>query len=489
MSSSLGVGLTYSADLLELIHDARDLIGVIEIEPQTMWFASRDPEHPYRVDQVSLERVRELPIPKLMHGIGFPVGGSRVPLPGQYEPLGVMIDALRPPYMSEHLSFNTSARGGVAFNAGFLLPPRQNEAGVDAAVQSVCAMMEGIGMPLAVENGVNYLRPRPDEMRDGEFVANVVERADCGILLDLHNLLTNERNGRQRVDDFLADLPTERVWEIHLAGGEERHGFWVDSHCTGMDDDLIDLAREIIPHLPNLRALIFELFPSYYPQVGKARMLKELETLNELWASVGSRESQVGNRESGIGNRELGIGNRGPTPGEWEDALGSLVVGEAPHTALEQALASDPGVAMVQELLSEFRASMIAATLKLTTRLLLLSLGQARVRQLFAEYWRGEKPQLFASEEGERFGRFLLAHHGDMPYLRDVVSYELAAINGIVHGEYGLVEFSHDPLALLRALGEGRMPTEVKRGEYEVEITPDAAPGAAEALHVQAVAH
>jgi hypothetical protein len=36
-------------------------------------------------------------------------------------------------------------------------------------------------VPIAVETGVNYLRPRPDELPDGEFVAQVVEAADCGI--------------------------------------------------------------------------------------------------------------------------------------------------------------------------------------------------------------------------------------------------------------------------------------------------------------------
>jgi Protein of unknown function (DUF692) len=49
-------------------------------------------------------------------------------------------------------------------------------------------------------------------------VRHVAESADCGLLLDLHNVFTNSLNGRQRVDGFLDDLPLERVCEVHLAG-------------------------------------------------------------------------------------------------------------------------------------------------------------------------------------------------------------------------------------------------------------------------------
>ena len=78
--------------------------------------------------------------------------------------------------------------------------------------------------PFAVEIGVNYLRRRSDELSDGEFVTKVVEGANCGIILDLHNLWTNEMNGRQSIEDFLRQIPLERVWEIHLAGGYEEDG-------------------------------------------------------------------------------------------------------------------------------------------------------------------------------------------------------------------------------------------------------------------------
>ena len=77
---------------------------------------------------------------------------------------------------------------------------------------------------------MNYLKPRGDEIPDGEFVAQPVESADCGILLDLHNIYCNQLNGRQSMEKYLSQIPLEDVWEVHLAGGSELNGFWLDAH-------------------------------------------------------------------------------------------------------------------------------------------------------------------------------------------------------------------------------------------------------------------
>jgi uncharacterized protein (UPF0276 family) len=66
-------------------------------------------------------------------------------------------------------------------------------------------------LPLAVETGVNYLRPRSDEIPDGEFVRALAETADCGILLDRHHVYCNQMNGRQTVEQFVGQIPLERV--------------------------------------------------------------------------------------------------------------------------------------------------------------------------------------------------------------------------------------------------------------------------------------
>ena len=135
---------------------------------------------------------------------------------------------------SEHLSFNRAAGDDGPFGSAFFLPPRQTESGVEAAVAAIAALRAELDVPFSFETPVSYLQPRADEIADGAFVAAVAEAADCGILLDLHNIWTNERNGRQSAREFLAQLPLDRVSEVHLAGGLERSGFWLDAHSGGL---------------------------------------------------------------------------------------------------------------------------------------------------------------------------------------------------------------------------------------------------------------
>jgi len=75
-------------------------------------------------------------------------------------------------------------------------------------------------------------------MEDGEFIARIAEESDAYILLDLHNLLTNQQNGRQPVKELLQQLPAERVIELRINSPE-----------------LLPLADAIVPALPCLKSL------------------------------------------------------------------------------------------------------------------------------------------------------------------------------------------------------------------------------------------
>ena len=502
----LGVGLTYNSGLEPVFEAHADRIGLVEVEPQTLWF--REAGGGYRVDREAVDRIADLPGARLLHGIGFPVGGLRPPDPSQLPPLLEMTAALSPPWMSEHLSFNRAGGAGGEFLTGFLLPPRQTPAGVRAAADSIRAMAGELPVPLAVETGVNYLRPRRDEMSDGRFTAAVLEAAGCGLLLDLHNLWANQRNGRQRVDEFLDEIPLERVWEIHLAGGTERHGYWLDSHAGGMPDPLEEVAVAMIPRLPNLRAIVFEVFPDYLPTVGLAEIGRQLERLQRLWdrrgrasrraAAGAERPAAVVAAPAAAEPEPAGADSAGPDPREWEDTLGALVVGRRVASALGSELAGDPGLAVIRELVGDFRAGMVAESLKLTTRLLFATVGKKRVRSLLAEFFDRVPPSLFAAEEGEGFAAWLAGRDGfAVPYLAPVLAYERALLATLHDGEPRIVAFPFDPLPVLRALGEGRLPDPalVGTGEFEIEVTPpgDAEPGGDEsdlrALAVPQVFH
>ena len=159
------------------------------------------------------------------------------------------------------------------------------------------------------------------------------------------------------------------------------------------------------------------------------------------------------------------------TAAQWEDTLGTLVVGHAPQTPLSHELARDPGVHILRALASEFRAGMAVDALKLTSRLILLTRGETAFRQLLNDFWKLFPPEPFESAEAEAFAVYLADCRLDIPYLDEVLAFERALIQALVTQENRLVQFRHDPLPLLQALREGRLPESVAMGNYEIEIT------------------
>jgi len=188
----LGVGVTYSG-LLDPILDP-GVADVLEIEPQAFWIRSIGGDTPYQFPEAAIAHIDELPGRKLIHSVGAPVGGSVRPDDAHLALLKQTVDRFESPWASDHLSFNATPE----FSTGFFLPPRQTAANIEPVARNIRALRQALNVPLAVETGVNYLQPRSDELPDGEFVARVVEAADCGVLLDIHNIFANALNQGQR---------------------------------------------------------------------------------------------------------------------------------------------------------------------------------------------------------------------------------------------------------------------------------------------------
>lgn len=467
-----GVGLVFFSGFEPALEQCAGLLDVLEVEPQTFWFngsasdGSLDAAPP-RVDRRHLAYLASLPFPKLVHGVGFPVGGTHRPDPRQLPALLETLEVLEAPWFSEHLSFNRIQHQGRRVQTGFLLPPLQTEEGVREAVASIRAVQEKLPVPFIVETGVNYLRPMPGELPDGEFVARVVEEAGCGILLDLHNLWANERNGRQSIEDFLAALPLEQVREVHLAGGHEHRGLWLDAHSGAMPDGLFGLARSVVRRLPNLGAVVFELFPGHLLEVGTDVFLDQIRMLRRIW-DVRGQDVRLRPRAP-----RSEASPHVPTAAEWENTLGSLVLKLPVEGPLATQMVADPGVPVIRHLIEEFRGSVLFRTLKFTCRLLLLHLGDAEFQRLLNRFWRETTPELFGSDEAFQFAEIVREENFDIAGLDGVLAFELATINTLLDGETRVVRFAFDPLPVLRALGESRKPNFWVDKDFEMEITAD----------------
>ena len=464
----LGVGLIHQPGLEPLLEAGHDLLDVVEVEPQTFWSRT---DSGYRQRTETMALLERMPQRKLVHGVGFPVGGTHPPDPAALGPFADTIRRLSAPWCSEHLSFNRVDDGGRELSTLFLLPPVQSPASAELAAANIRAVQRLLPVPFAFETGVNYVRPQAGELSDGAFFARVAERADCGILLDLHNLWCNERNGRQPVLDVLAELPLDRVWEVHLAGGQELDGYWLDAHSGPVPEALMDLAAEVVPALPAVRALIFEMVPEQLTsgRVALPELLTQLERMREIWA-LRARDvrpaAAPGRPAAPAGTIEL------PGPGEWEIALAGAAAGRDVPGDLAGTLRADPGVGVIRRVVDQVRAGRVVDGLRYTYRLVVLTRGEERFLELLDSFRRATGPELLSADEVAAFGAHLLAHAPDVPHLADTVALELAALRARADGTDQTVRVGVDPLALLAALGAGRPPPPLAPGDYRTVIQP-----------------
>jgi uncharacterized protein (UPF0276 family) len=469
---ALGVGLIYAQPLAPIFDDQHPSITVIELEPQTLWEKVRvDGQWCYRPNVELTERVAAYPVAKLMHGIGQPVGGTVADPVDHLRLLRSTAELLDAEWVSEHLSYNRVEVEGQVVDAGFLLPPPQTTAGVHVAAQNIADYRNAIGRPVAFETGANYLRPQTQEMQDGDYWREVAEQADCGLLLDLHNLWCNELNGRAPVREVLDRLPLDRVWEVHLAGGMEMQGYWLDAHSGVVPEPLIDLTAQVIPRLPNLGALMFELLAEHVEAVGLDGVDRQLCALGELWELRPPTAWTGPPLPSAL--VAPATAHEVAEVRSWEVALYDSITGRQSTPDATTPL-RDPGVGVYRELIADFRRGSLAQAARYTVTMLLLGLGRAETNELLDGYLATVPAQVYRALEVERFCRFLEGRSDVLRrvgHLDEVVSFERALVRATVLGEDSLVQWRADPTAVLGALDRGTLPQNLPSVRTAMRVT------------------
>lgn len=466
---ALGPGAVYFPAAAHLFRDHASLIRAVEVEPQPLWVKPRErPPHGSALQLATLQALRQ---PFLIHGIGAPLGGLNGEDPYQLPEFNWWTKVLDVQWTSEHLSLLNLDHDGEARNAGFLLPPLQSDEYVRLAVANIRKRVADTGLPVAFETGVNYFTPHGGELPDGIFWAQIAEAADCGILLDLTNLWVNARNGRARVEDVLAELPLDCVWEVHVAGAEFRDGFWLDAHSGEIVPDVCDIARDIIPHLPNLAAVIFEAAPDRIQALGDLGFMHQVEIANGLW-----EERRLGEavRKAVVEPHRHAVTHDART---WESALaGALIDRERPPEPLTRE-EDERSLALYATLIAAFRRGVIADLLENTTRLMLIGMGERQAAALLDQFMTDVPPSFFASDEARNFAEWAQAGDPGVPGFRDMLAFEAAMVEAIAEGHSVDVPLSVDIEALVAAIRKGVIPdVRAMARPTRLEITMGAQP-------------
>ena len=186
-------------------------------------------------------------------------------------------------WYSEHLNLFLTPKGGVPnAQAGLGLPVVYDEESFALIAAKLARLRDAVGCRVLLENG-SFFTPVPDlDLSEPEFLNRLHREGHCGTLLDLHNLLVNERNGGTPMADYVAELDLDAVEEVHLAGGDDEEGFYMDSHSTPTPEVVWALAFDVLPRCRHLRAITFEYQESYFEDIGLAALTRELERMHVL---------------------------------------------------------------------------------------------------------------------------------------------------------------------------------------------------------------
>jgi uncharacterized protein (UPF0276 family) len=473
----LGPGAIYLRSLDEFFRAHADLIQVAEVEPKVLWTKGTSEHAQPRGSPRERRHLRTLPQRILTHGVGNPIGGSICDQVEHIPEFRAWNAELGAPWTSEHLSILRVQGPRGPEVCGFLMPPLQTDSAVTLAARNIRERAATLDLPFAFETGVNYFAPREGEMRDGDFFAAVAEEADRGIVLDLANLWINQRNGRARVADVVSRLPLERVWEVHLAGGEVERGLWVDAHSRGVDPDLVDFARDLMTELPNLGAIIFELASDRVSLFGAQSYLEEMETVNRLWERVPQTADRAA-RRAGLARPVAPCAIS--TPQMWEVVLARRMLPWSdwpaqPGGSFPLAPTDEERFALYVHLAASFRTGAIAELLPNTVRLLLMAIGRPALTGYLERYIAVTPPASFPTDEVLRFRRFVDSNPLCVSGLDELLKFEAVLIEAAVDGVAIRALFTKNIDVMLTDIAAGILPgpsSDIPPTMLEIGVNP-----------------
>lgn len=187
-----------------------------------------------------------------LHGVGLSLG-STDPLDKTYlNSLKSLADRIKPLRISDHLCW-TSSHGVHTHD---LLPLPYNVETVNHISDRIKQVQDYLGTELVVENVSSYLEFELSDISEWEFIVAVLEKADCGILLDLNNIYVNAYNHGFSANEYLDNISMHRVREIHLAGHTNHKTHLLDTHSSPVSQDVWTLYQQLMSKYPAIPTLI-----------------------------------------------------------------------------------------------------------------------------------------------------------------------------------------------------------------------------------------
>src|ERR1700744_4367546 len=231
-----GVGIGLRIPHYQHIFEKKPVVDWFEIISENYMV---DGGRPLQVLDQILDRYRVV-----QHGVSMYFGSAQ-PLSREHlKRLKALVRRTRTPWLSDHLCWG-SVDGRYTHD---LLPMPYTFAAARRTAEKIRQVRDYLEVPICVENVSSYAEYPVSEMTEWEFLSEVTERADCGILLDVNNIYVSSRNHEFDPYDYLNGIPAERVGQMHVAGHTKFEKYILDTH----DHPVLDPVWKLYAHATKL---------------------------------------------------------------------------------------------------------------------------------------------------------------------------------------------------------------------------------------------
>lgn len=167
-----------------------------------------------------------------VHGVGLSIGSETALDRDHLARLRRLIQRFHPASFSEHLAWSTH---DTAF-LNDLLPLPYTNATLARVAAHIDAVQKALGRQMLLENPSSYLAFAESTWSEPDFLAELVRRTGCGLLLDVNNVFISATNLGYTPHSYIDAFPVHAVGEIHVGGHDEDadsdgRALIIDSHA------------------------------------------------------------------------------------------------------------------------------------------------------------------------------------------------------------------------------------------------------------------
>jgi len=242
--TDLGIGIGLRIPHYQHIFAEKPVVDWFEIISENYMV---DGGRPLSVLDQILEQYRVV-----QHGVSMYFGSAEALNHDHLRRLKSLVRRTRTPWVSDHLCWG-SVDGRYTHD---LLPMPYTFEAANLTAQKIRQVQDFVEVPVVVENVSSYAEYHVSEMTEWEFLAEVVEQADCGVLLDVNNIYVSSQNHDFDPFAYVNAVPAERVAQIHIAGHSKFEKYVLDTHDHPVIDPVWGLYARAIERCGSTATLL-----------------------------------------------------------------------------------------------------------------------------------------------------------------------------------------------------------------------------------------